>query len=56
MRQYSFSDSVGDDLFLVVQDSTGKYCGCVVAQIDTFIEEPVVFLLVGIFLDIEAYY
>ncbi|RZC76552.1 hypothetical protein C5167_000735 [Papaver somniferum] len=36
-----FSDSVGDDLFLEVQDSTGKYCGCVVAQIDTFIEEPV---------------
>ncbi|RZC45585.1 hypothetical protein C5167_038542 [Papaver somniferum] len=34
-----FPDSAGDDLFLEVQDSKGKYCGRVVAQMATFMEE-----------------
>ncbi|KAI3922156.1 hypothetical protein MKX01_005845 [Papaver californicum] len=35
-----FPDSSGDDLFLEVQDSKGKYCGRVVAQMATFMEQP----------------
>ncbi|KAI3947628.1 hypothetical protein MKX01_034293 [Papaver californicum] len=34
-----FPDSAGDDLFLEIQDSKGKYCGCVVAQMANFMEE-----------------
>ncbi|RZC61625.1 hypothetical protein C5167_023367, partial [Papaver somniferum] len=34
------SNSAGDDLFLEVQDSKGKYCGSVIAQMATFMEEP----------------
>lgn len=38
---YSFPDSVGDDLIIEVQDSKGKNCGRVLAQVATIAEDPV---------------
>lgn len=41
LLQYSFPDSLGDDLIIEVQDSKGKKYGRVQAQVAAIAEDPV---------------
>ena len=41
LGNYSFPDSLGDDLIVDVHDSKGKLCGRVVAQVANIAEDPV---------------
>lgn len=40
---YSFPDSLGDDLIVEVQDSTGKHLGCAHVQVATIADDSVRF-------------